>query len=294
MSDYERIEKAIRYLDAHYQEQPDLRTLARAAGLSDSHFHRLFSRWAGVTPKDFLQFCTAAHAKNLLSRSRSVLESALDSGLSGPSRLHDLFITMDGVTPGEYKKRGLGIDILYGTHPTPFGECLIGLTERGICYFSFLSGSNHRAEAAAIRDLKRHWLNALFSRETKATGKAAARLFPREPSRSKEKMRLFTLGSPFQVKVWQAIMRIPPGQVRSYQQVAGMAGSPGAARAVGSALAQNPIGYLIPCHRVIRQTGVVGDYRWGRSRKQAMLAWESAKNHLSIDLDSSKACRIPS
>ncbi len=279
MTDYERVEKAIHFLDSHYLEQPDLGTLARAAGVSPYHFHRLFSRWAGVTPKDFLQFCTAAHAKNLLIRSHSVLESALASGLSGPSRLHDLLITLEGVTPGEYRRRGEGLDIEYGIHSTPFGRCLIGLTERGICFLSFLTGNRRRSNSAMLLDLKRTWPKARLLKDYRATRKTVVRLFQSKKGRARQKIFLSPVGTPFQIKVWEAAMKIPPGHVLSYQQLAKVAGHPNATRAVGSALAHNPISYLIPCHRVIRQTGAVGQYRWGRPRKQALLAWEFLKNH---------------
>ncbi len=279
MSDYDNIEKAILYLDAHYFEQPDLHTVARAVGLSAFHFHRLFSRWAGITPKDFLQFCTASHAKHHLKNSRTVLESALSSGLSGPSRLHDLLITLEGATPGEYKNGGAGLVIAYGFHPTPFGRSLIGLTKRGICFLAFVPGAGQKAKRAALKDLRNAWPQAQCREDAAATKKVLSRLLKGRVSRHNRSIKVFARGTPFQLKVWEAVMKIPLGKVVSYQDLARLAGHPGAARAVGSALAHNSICYAIPCHRVIRQTGVIGEYRWGRSRKLAMLAWEFSANH---------------
>lgn len=271
MTDYDRVAKTIEYLNHHYLDQPRLSTLAKEAGLSEFHFHRLFTRWAGVTPKDFLQFCTAAHAKELLRRSKaSVLESAMESGLSGPGRLHDLLVSLEGVTPGEYKARGEGLEIRYGAHPTPFGKALIGLSKRGISFFAFLPQDTRQAEKNALKDLTRTWPKAQLTRDLSLTQKTMAALFAKKAGT----FPVYSIGTPFQLKVWEAALKIPAGHVLSYEEVAARAGNPKAARAVGSALARNPVCYLIPCHRVIRQTGVIGEYRGGRLRKQALLAWE--------------------
>ena len=271
MTDYERIEKIILYLKRHYRLQPDLRTLASVAGLSTFHFHRLFTRWAGVTPKTFLQYLTARHAKSLLIQSRSVLDASLESGLSGPGRLHDLLITSEGVTPGEFKARGKGISIAYGFHPSPFGICLIGVTGRGVCHLAFL---NSGKEAAALHALRSAWPEAEMQNNARTTARAAASVFGGEKNAAE--VSLSVVGTPFQLKVWEAVLRIPPGSVFSYKDISRALGIQGAARCVGTALASNPVAYLIPCHRVILETGIIGDYRWGSARKQAILAREMA------------------
>ena len=273
MDDYGRIEKIIRYLNEHYHQQPDLRTLAKVARLSEFHLHRLFTRWSGVTPKAFLQYLTAKHAKALLLQSRSVLDASLESGLSGPGRLHDLLITVDGVTPGEFKARGEGMSISYGFHPAPFGICLIGITNRGICHLAFL---NPGEEPSALRELLSAWPKAEIRHNNRATARVAETVLSRsrDATGKKAKVPLLVVGTRFQLKVWEAVLRIPPGSVLSYKNIGQALGSPGSSRAVGTALANNPIAYLIPCHRVIRETGIIGDYRWGTIRKQAMLAWE--------------------
>ncbi len=273
MTDYERIAKVIHYLDTHYQEQPDLRTLAQAAGLSDFHFHRLFARWAGVTPKAFVKFLTAQHAKALLRRSRSVMDVSFESGLSGPGRLHDLLVSVDGVTPGEFKSGGRGIRIRFGFHETPFGMCFIAWTSRGICRLHFVT-SQARARDVAKADLESSWPEAQIRFDPEGSRRLAQRIFKNGFPKTKEKIPVWMMGTPFQLKVWEALLKIPKGNVLSYQDIARSIGNPRASRAVGTALAKNPVGYLIPCHRVIQGTGIVGPYRWGALRKKAMLAWE--------------------
>jgi AraC family transcriptional regulator of adaptative response/methylated-DNA-[protein]-cysteine methyltransferase len=271
MNDYERIEKVIRHLKEHYVEQPDLRTLAGIAQVSEFHFHRLFSRWAGVTPKSFVKFLTAQHAKALLRESQSVLDVALDSGLSGPGRLHDLLVSVDAVSPGEFKNYGAGMEIRYGFHPTPFGTCLIGATARGICHLSFLNDSSISG-TAILRELKSDWPKAMLRHHPKSTRVLASKIFDRGRS---EKIPVLLVGTPFRLKVWEALLKIPLGRVLSYQDIARSIGNSRACRAVGSAVGANPVAYLIPCHRVIHETGIVGNYRWGPARKLAMLAWET-------------------
>jgi AraC family transcriptional regulator of adaptative response/methylated-DNA-[protein]-cysteine methyltransferase len=272
--DYARIEQAISYLEEHFLEQPDLAALARQAHLSEFHFQRLFSRWAGISPKRFLQFLTVEHAKGQLAASRAVLDAALDSGLSGPGRLHDLFVSMEAVTPGEFKTAGAGLNIRWGVHPTRFGSCLLAAAERGICGLIFLQPDE---QEAALADVKHRWRGAAISENAAFTTPLAARIFAGlgkdDPSRA---LNLLVSGTNFQIKVWEALLRIPPGAVISYQTLARNVGHPGACRAVGTAVGANPIACLIPCHRVIRETGALGGYRWGTRRKRAMLAWESA------------------
>jgi AraC family transcriptional regulator of adaptative response/methylated-DNA-[protein]-cysteine methyltransferase len=282
MSDYARVEKAIHYLKERYLEQPDLRMVAEAAGVSEFHFQRLFSRWAGISPKAMLKFLTAQRAKTLLRDSRaSVLDAALDAGLSGPGRLHDLLVTVDAVTPGEFKNYGAGMEIRYGFHESPFGACLIGATSRGICHLSFLDEKSSRCRVEFLEELKSDWPRATLCRDLPATDRLVRRIFIRAADRAP--LRVHLVGTPFRLKVWQALLEIPFGRVMSYHDIARSIGAPDACRAVGSAVGANPVAYLIPCHRVIRETGVVGDYRWGRERKLAMLMWENGSRYAIND-----------
>jgi AraC family transcriptional regulator, regulatory protein of adaptative response / methylated-DNA-[protein]-cysteine methyltransferase len=278
MNDYARVEKAIRYLKEHSIEQPDLRAVAEFAGLSEFHFQRLFSRWAGVSPKAMLKFLTAQRAKSLLRDARaSVLDAALDAGLSGPGRLHDLLVTVDAVSPGEFKNYGAGMAIRYGFHDSPFGVCLLGGTARGVCHLSFLNEDNARRRAAFLDEFKSEWPRAEFRRDPQSTERLARQIFA--GSASRRPVRVLLAGTPFRLKVWQALLEIPFGRVASYRDVARAIGAPHACRAVGSAVGANPVAYLIPCHRVILETGVVGEYRWGRARKLAMLMWEKSRSY---------------
>jgi len=272
-ADYTRIEKAILYLDENFRGQPDLKEVARAAGLSEYHFHRLFTRWAGISPKRFLQFLTAEYARELLRESSNVLDAAYEAGLSGPGRLHDLIVNVYSVTPGELKTEGAGLTIRYGVHPSPFGDCLLAITDQGICALAFLSG---RRAVEAVDELRTRWGNANLVLSPGATKVVSDRIFV--PSRwgDTPPLNVIVKGTNFQVKVWEALVRIPPGRVASYEEIAARIEAPGAVRAVGNALARNPVAFLIPCHRVIRKTGAFGNYRWGPARKKAILAWEAA------------------
>lgn len=271
--DYERIEAAISFVERNTRQQPELEEIASEVGLSPFHFQRLFQRWAGVSPKRFLQTLTVEHAKQLLAQSASVLDATYEVGLSAPSRLHDHFVSLEGVSPGEYRNQGAGIQILYGTHPSPFGPMLLALTERGICGLSFLSSESPEAELAS---LKRNWRRAHFAEDQEGTCRAAKQIF--SGSRSPHPpLGLFVKGTNFQTNVWKALLRIPSGSVCSYEQVARAVGNPSAARAVGMALAANPVAYLIPCHRVIRNVGLLGGYRWGEARKRALISWETTR-----------------
>ena len=275
MNDFERVAAVIRYLDEHHAEQPALAELASAAGLSESHFHRLFHRWAGVTPKDFLQSLTVEHAKRRLRESSSVLETALDLGLSGPGRLHDHFVTLEAASPGEFKSGGEGMEIEWGWAETPFGNCSLGWSARGICHLAF-----HETDPVsdAPAELAENWPSAPLQRSDPEARRRATLIFN---SRRKlaGTLRAYVGGTPFQLKVWRALLRIPEGCVVNYRRLAEAVGDSDATRAVGSACGSNPIAYLIPCHRVIRETGVVKGYRWGDTRKRALLAWESTSNH---------------
>lgn len=269
--DYERIEKVIRYLEKEWPNQPDLNQVATVVGLSPFHLQRLFKRWAGVSPKRFLQYLTVEHAKRRLKESRSVLDSAYDSGLSGSGRLHDLFVSVEAMTPGEFKRGGEGLQIQYGFHETPFGQALVATTQRGICGFSFLEKNG---KSQALTDLKRNWPKAQFVGATEKTSEVVKKLFKKPASK---RLKVLLKGTSFQLKVWEALLKIPSGSVAAYQDVAKVIGKPSAARAVGTAVGQNSIAFLIPCHRVIRESGVLGDYRWGSARKKALLAWEEAR-----------------
>jgi AraC family transcriptional regulator, regulatory protein of adaptative response / methylated-DNA-[protein]-cysteine methyltransferase len=264
MSPYQRIEKVIRYVDAHREEQPSLAALARVAGLSEHHFHRLFSRWAGTTPKSFLKFLTAQDAKALLSKT-DVLGASLAAGLSGPGRLHDLLVTVEAFSPGEWKRRGAGLLIRHGFHDTPLGEALFAVTERGLCHLAFVED-----RPAALARLRKLWPKARLREDRAGTAAAAKAAFSR-----KGKLKLLLGGTPFQLKVWEALLRIPAGRAVRYADVARAVGHPSATRAVGTAIGANPIACLIPCHRVLQSTGAFGGYRWGLARKRVLLAAEA-------------------
>ncbi|NUS99055.1 MAG: methylated-DNA--[protein]-cysteine S-methyltransferase [Gemmatimonadaceae bacterium] len=273
-TDYDRIELAIQYLDERSREQPSLAEVAAYVGLSESHFQRLFTRWAGISPKRFLQFQTVAHARALLAESRSLLDATYEAGLSSAGRLHDLFVTIDAVTPGEFKRAGDGLTIEWGTHDTPFGECVIGVTSRGICGLYFATDGDG-VDGARVR-LAESWEGARFAENARATRPLAARIFGAVDA-GPAPLAVLVKGTNLQLKVWEALLRIPLGELATYEQVAAAAGAPRAVRAVGNAVGQNPVSYLIPCHRVIRKTGAFGNYGGGIARTRAMLAWEFAR-----------------
>ncbi len=272
--DYQRIEQAIVFLERNYQEQPSLKEIADSLYMSEYHFQRLFTRWVGISPKRFLQYLTKEHAKEMLAGSANLLETAYDAGLSSPGRLHDLFVTCEAVTPGEYKSRGEGIVIMYGYHPTPFGEVLLAVTERGISNLIFIQDDDHQAALAVLRS---NWQNAELREDTSRTASLVSQIFAFVEGNTAAQISLHLRGSNFQIKVWEALLRIPPGSVVSYQDIAGYIGQPGAVRAVGHAIGQNPVPVLIPCHRVIRKMGLFGGYRYGSARKKALHGWELAK-----------------
>lgn len=273
-TDYSRVEKAIRYIEGHWQNQPQLEEVAYSIGLSPFHFQKLFQRWAGVSPKRFLQYLTVENAKERLRESRSVLDAAYESGLSGPGRLHDLFVSVESMTPGEYKALGKGLRIEYGVQATPFGDALAATTARGLCGFWFLGQGG---EKAALAYLKENWPQADFIRRPSAVAGVVQRFFKKTTSGKREEIKILLKGTPFQLKVWEALLRIPAGCLVAYKDVAEKVGDAKACRAVGTAVGRNPIAYLIPCHRVIRETGVLGNYRWGSARKKALLVWENSR-----------------
>jgi AraC family transcriptional regulator of adaptative response/methylated-DNA-[protein]-cysteine methyltransferase len=273
MSDYQRIAGVIRFLDERHVDQPDLTTLAGQTGLSKFHFHRLFTAWAGVTPKDFLQCLTLAHAKQLLRDGESILDVAMQSGLSGPGRLHDLCVNLEAASPGEMKSGGAGWRIAFGFAESPFGKCLLAQSSRGICRLSF-----EENEKAALADLQEDWPAAELKRDDSVAARLARRIFAQPgDSHSQPALRAFVRGTAFQVRVWRALLNVQPGTLTSYGRLARAIDKPNASRAVGTAVGSNPLAYLIPCHRVIRETGVIGGYHWGPIRKRAMIAWESSR-----------------
>jgi len=265
-----RIARAIAYMVEHYQEQPSLEAMAAQAGLSTFHFQRIFKRWAGISPKRFLQYVTLAHAKRLLASDASVLGAALDTGLSGPSRLHDLFVSCEAMTPGAFKALGDQLVIRWGLHDGPLGRVLLGATERGICWLGFVVES----DAAAIAAFEREWAGARLVRDDAATADLFARAFALKQDAAP--LPLLLRGTNFQIKVWEALLRVPFGQLVSYRAIAQAIGSPGAQRAVGRAVGSNNIAWLIPCHRVILSTGVIHNYRWGATQKRVLTTFESA------------------
>ncbi len=272
--DYARIEKALLFLDGKFPDQPSLAEIAAHVHVSPFHFQRLFTRWAGLSPKRFLQFLKAGRAQRALDRSPSLLEAAFAAGLSGPGRLHDLLVSVEAVTPGEYKRRGEGLEIAYGYHLTPFGECLLAVTSRGICALMFVVDGDRPAPLA---DLRRRWPGARLVEDSAATRPFMARVFPQHAGPQRPPLPLYLKGTNFQVKVWEALLRIPEGRVIPYQELAAWMGRPRSTRAVANAVGQNPVGYLIPCHRVIRKMGALGGYHGGIGRKRALLAWEAAR-----------------
>lgn len=271
MTDYQRVARAIEYIRQHFREQPSLDEVAAAVHLSPYHFQRMFKEWAGISPKKFLQFVSLGHAKKLLLNQTPLFETSLDTGLSGSSRLHDLFISIEGMTPGEYKSKGKNLLINYSIAETPFGEVLIASTPKGVCHISFIED-----QTSAQPLLASLFPGAVFSNVHDTFQESALKVFGGN-WQDLQQVKLHLKGTPFQLKVWEALLRIPFGLASTYATIAQSIAHPKAVRAVGTAVGANPIAYLIPCHRVIRSTGVIGDYHWGTTRKTAMLGWESAK-----------------
>ncbi len=273
LQEYRLIEQAIRFIETNAARQPELTDVAAAVGMSEFHFQRTFTRWAGISPKRFLQFLTKENAKRLLADSENLLETTHQVGLSSLGRLHDLFVSAEAVTPGEYKTRGAGVTVRYGIHPTPFGKCLIGTTERGICHLSFIQTS----EGNAVDNFVADWNEAKMIEDVKTTAPLVAPIFDLN-WRGHEALRLHLRGTNFQIKVWEALLQIPLGAVTTYEGIATRIGKPSALRAVGTAVGHNPIAVLIPCHRVLRKDGDFGNYRYGSARKKALLLNEIGKS----------------
>lgn len=268
---YAAVARAIAFIRANAAHQPELAEIAAAAGLSEFHLQRLFSAWAGLSPKRFLQYLTKEHAREALRASADVLEAALDAGLSGPGRLHDLMVSCEALTPGEIRARGAGVELHHGVAATPLGDALFGWTPRGLCHLAFCDGDDNARLAALCQD----WPAANFVHDDAGATALANRVFPAAPMPGR--LHLLLRGTNFQIKVWEALLKIPPAMLVSYGQLAGHLGMPQAARAVGSAVAANTVAYLIPCHRVIRDDGSCSNYRWGVERKMALRAWEAGR-----------------
>ncbi len=270
--DYGRIEQAIRFVEDNFHSQPTLGQIARHVHLSEHHFQRLFSRWVGISPKRFLQFLTKEHAKTLLQNSLNVLEATYESGLSSPGRLHDLLVACDAVTPGEFRSRGETLQIEYGLHASPFGECLIAVTGRGVCWLEFVQDG----QQAALEGIKKRWQSAQLVENKGRTGELVQQIFAASRWSEGQPIHVLLKGTNFQIKVWEALLRIPFAKAVTYADIANAVGRPKAVRAVANAVAKNPVPFLIPCHRVIRKMGDFGGYAGGRIRKKAILGWESA------------------
>jgi len=271
--DFDRIEKAIQFIEENFKSQPALDKIAESVSLSKFHFDRLFKRWAGISPIQFMQFMTLDYTKQMLSKSKSILEASLDAGLSGPSRLHDLFVTFEAVTPGDFKKQGLGLSISYGWCKSPFGECLLATTNRGICYLGFAKESDG---SEIIQQLFQAWSGAEFTENPTGAGLIAKKIFSMDQHKRPRPFNLQIKGTNFQINVWKALLNIPKGCIVSYQDIASHIGHPKSFRAVANAIAINPVAYLIPCHRVIARSGKIHQYRWGSARKKALIGWEAA------------------
>jgi AraC family transcriptional regulator, regulatory protein of adaptative response / methylated-DNA-[protein]-cysteine methyltransferase len=271
---YQRIQEAIQYLELNFKRQPELDKVAEKVHLSPFHFQRIFTEWAGVSPKRFLQFLTVDYLKEKLHQSKNLIEAADDAGLSSQSRIYDLFTTLEGVTPQAYKQHGLGIRIEFGFHETPFGLCLIGITARGICWLTFPDANED--PSVEIASMKDHWYNADVQANQNSTFEVIRKIFHPADPKTSGRLHVFVKGTTFQLKVWEALLKIPMGKVTTYQEIAETIDSPRAMQAVGSAVGANHIAYLIPCHRVIRKDGILGEYRWNSTRKKSIIGWELA------------------
>jgi AraC family transcriptional regulator of adaptative response/methylated-DNA-[protein]-cysteine methyltransferase len=271
MTDYERIEMAIHYLRENFTQQPDLDKVAKQVHVSPFHFQRMFKEWAGVSPKKFLQYISTEHAKTLLKQNLSLNEVSFETGLSGSSRLHDLFIAIEGMTPGEYKNGGEQLQINYSFAESPFGNIIVASTAKGVCHLAFAND-----EKAAFDELQRLFPNAAFRQMVDTIQQNALFIFTQD-WKNLSNIKLHLKGTAFQLKVWQALLKIPLGGLSTYSSIATATGNPNASRAVGTAIGDNPVAFLIPCHRVIKSTGSIGQYHWGSNRKTAIIGWESAK-----------------
>ncbi|WP_293854768.1 bifunctional helix-turn-helix domain-containing protein/methylated-DNA--[protein]-cysteine S-methyltransferase [uncultured Alsobacter sp.] len=274
VADYERVRKALAFMTARWRDQPSQEAIAEHVGVSPSHLHHIFRRWAGLTPKAFLQAVTLDHARELLRGSASVLDTALEVGLSGPGRLHDLFVTHEAMSPGEWKSGGEGVTLRYGFHPSPFGESIVVAAPRGLAGLGFVDDGDR---PAALADMRRRWPRAAFVEDEAATAPLALRAFDPATWRAETPLRVVLIGTDFEVRVWETLLRIPLGRATTYSDIASHLGKPKAARAVGAAVGRNPVSFVVPCHRVLGRSGALTGYHWGITRKQAILGWEAGQ-----------------
>jgi AraC family transcriptional regulator, regulatory protein of adaptative response / methylated-DNA-[protein]-cysteine methyltransferase len=273
-ADYDVVRKAIGHIRGHWREQPEIETIAEAAGVTPTELHHLFRRWAGLSPKAFLQALTLDGARQLLRDSASVLDATYEVGLSGPGRLHDLFVTHEAMSPGEWKAGGEGLTVYFGFHPSPFGSALVMATGRGLAGLAF---ADHGKERAALADMKGRWPRATYVEDSARTSAIARRIFDPKQWQREQPLRVVLIGTDFEVRVWDTLLKIPMGKLVTYSAIAGKLDKPTASRAVGTAVGKNPISFVVPCHRVVGKSGDVTGYHWGITRKRAMLGWEAGQ-----------------
>jgi AraC family transcriptional regulator of adaptative response/methylated-DNA-[protein]-cysteine methyltransferase len=273
-ADYDVVRRAIGHIRGHWREQPAIEAIAEAAGVTPTELHHLFRRWAGLTPKAFLQALTLDGARQLLRDSASVLDATYEVGLSGPGRLHDLFVTHEAMSPGEWKTGGEGLTVFFGFHPSPFGSALVMATERGLAGLAFADPGEERA---ALADMKARWPRATYVEDSARTAAIARRIFDSSQWQQNKPLRVVLIGTDWEVRVWEALMQIPMGRLVTYSDIAGKVRSPAAARAVGAAVGKNPVSFVVPCHRVVGKSGELTGYHWGITRKRAMLGWEAGQ-----------------
>jgi AraC family transcriptional regulator of adaptative response/methylated-DNA-[protein]-cysteine methyltransferase len=274
LRDYDSVRRAIAFISEHWRDQPGIEQVADAAGVTPDELHHLFRRWAGLTPKAFMQALTLDHAKGLLRGSASVLDAALDSGLSGPGRLHDLFVTHEAMSPGEWKNGGAGTTLRFGFHASPFGTAIVIASERGLAGLAFADPSE---EQAALADMKRRWPRATYVEDHTGTAALAQRIFDPKLWRPEQPLRVTLIGTDFEVRVWETLLKIPMGRAVSYSDIANKIRAPKASRAVGAAVGKNPVSFVVPCHRALGKNGGLTGYHWGITRKQAMIGWEAGQ-----------------
>jgi AraC family transcriptional regulator of adaptative response/methylated-DNA-[protein]-cysteine methyltransferase len=278
-ADYAHVKQTLAFISQNWREQPSLEVIAAQSGLSPFYLQKLFTRWAGLSPKQFLQAVTLDHARSLLRGDANLLDASHELGLSGPSRLHDLFVTHEGMTPGVYKARGAGLTITYGYHPSPFGTALIMRTQGRLAGLAF---ADDGGESQALADMTRRWPQADYVEDQAATAALARRVFSRQEWSKVQPLKIIFIGTDFEIRVWQTLLSIPLGSASTYSQVAAQLGMPKASRAVGSAVGRNPLAFVVPCHRVLAKSGALHGYHWGLTRKRAMLGWEAGAVHSSL------------
>jgi AraC family transcriptional regulator of adaptative response/methylated-DNA-[protein]-cysteine methyltransferase len=274
LRDYDSVRRAIAFISEHWRQQPTIESVADAAAVTPDELHHLFRRWAGLTPKAFMQALTLDHAKNLLRDSASVLDAALDSGLSGPGRLHDLFVTHEAMSPGEWKNGGAGMTLRFGFHASPFGTAIVIASDRGLAGLAFADPGD---EQSALADMQRRWPRAIYLEDHAGTARIARRIFDPTLWRPDEPLRVILIGTDFEVRVWETLLKIPMGRAVCYSDIANKIKAPKASRAVGTAVGKNPISFVVPCHRALGKGGALTGYHWGITRKQAMIGWEAGQ-----------------